>query len=89
MTHLTICTSISKANIISTGGEGGGQPAAGAAGVLEVEPDGQGAGQQHGQDRPAAGTAQDPGQRGSQLGDDERAVQEQRPQARKGARSTG
>jgi hypothetical protein len=51
--------------------------------VLEVEPDGLGAGQQHGQDRPAAGTAQDPGQDGSQLGDDEGAVQEQRPQARK------
>ena len=61
--------------------QGGGQAAAGvAAGVLEVEPDGQGAGEEHGQDRPAAGAAQDAGQDGGELGDDERAVQQQRPQ---------
>jgi hypothetical protein len=49
--------------------------------VLEVEPDRQGPGEEHGQDRPAAGAAQDTGQDGGELGDDERAIQQQRPEA--------
>src|SRR5215217_2049469 len=109
MTQRTICTSISKASIISTGGRAaarrrpgplpacwrvdqtvrapasiistGGRAAATPDGVLEVEPDREGAGQEHGQDGPAAAAAQDPGQDGGQLGDDERTVEQEGPQA--------
>ena len=63
--------------------ERGSEAAAGvAAGVLEVEPDREGAGEEHGEDGPAAAAAQDPGEDGGELGDDERAVQQQRPQPR-------
>jgi len=63
-------------------GEGGGEAAAGVgAGVLQVEPDGQGAGDEHGQDGEGAVAAQDAGQDGGELGDDEGAVEEEWPDA--------
>jgi hypothetical protein len=49
--------------------------------VLEVEPDRQRPSQEHGQDRPGAGAAEDAGQNGGELSDNERAIQKQGPEA--------